>query len=288
MKAVCETIGVARSNVAERTQRRATGAPNRVGRPPLPDEALLAEIKTVIGDMPSYGYARVWATLRRQARAEGRVPANRKRVYRVMKVHGLLLQRHAGGVEDRRHDGKIAVDQSNVRWCSDGFEIACDNAEKVRVAFALDCCDREAMGHVATTEGIKGEDVRDLMVAAIEQRFGQINRLPTPIEWLTDNGSCYTATETRNFAKDIGLLPLTTPIQSPQSNGMAEAFVRTFKRDYVAVHPKPNAETVIRALPNWFDHYNELHPHRELGYSSPREFITQRSTANQVDPVSGL
>lgn len=288
MKAVCETIGVARSNVVERTQRRAAGAPNRAGRPPLPDEALLAEIKAVIGDMPSYGYARVWATLRRQARAEGRVPANRKRIYRVMKAHGLLLQRHAGGVEDRRHDGKIAVDQSNVRWCSDGFEIACDNAEKVRVAFALDCCDREAMGHVATTEGIKGEDVRDLMVTAVEQRFGQINRLATPIEWLTDNGSCYTATETRSFAKDIGLLPLTTPIQSPQSNGMAEAFVRTFKRDYVAVNPKPDAETVIRALPDWFDHYNELHPHRALGYRSPREFIAQTSTAKTVDPVSEI
>jgi putative transposase len=288
MKVVCETIGVARSNVVERTQRRAAGAPNRAGRPPLPDETLLAEIKAVIGDMPSYGYARVWATLRRQARAEGRVPANRKRIYRVMKAHGLLLQRHAGGVEDRRHDGKIAVDQSNIRWCSDGFEIACDNAEKVRVAFALDCCDREALGHIATTEGVKGEDVRDLMVTAVEQRFGQINCLATPIEWLTDNGSCYTATETRSFAKDIGFLPLTTPIQSPQSNGMAEAFVRTFKRDYVAINPKPDAETVIRALPAWFDHYNELHPHRALGYRSPREFITQRSTANQVEPVSGL
>ena len=32
----------------------------------------------------------------------------------------------------------------NCRWCSDGFEIGCDNGEKVRVAFALDCCDREA------------------------------------------------------------------------------------------------------------------------------------------------
>jgi putative transposase len=78
---------------------------------------------------------------------------------------------------ERRHDGKIAVPQSNVHWYSDGFEIACDNAEKVRVAFALDCCDREAMGHVATTGGIKGEHIRDLMVSAVEHRFGQINRL---------------------------------------------------------------------------------------------------------------
>ena len=218
MKTVCGTIGVARSNVAERAAGR---TPKRRGRPPLPEDGLLADIKAVIADMPSYGYGRVWAVLRRQAIAEGRQPVNRKRVYRVMRVHGLLLRQHAGSHEERRHDGKIAVAQSNLRWCSDGFEIACDNAEKVRVAFALDCCDREAMGHVATTEGIKGEDVRDLMVTAVEQRFGRVNHLPTIIEWLSDNGSCYTAIETRNFAKDIGFLPLTTPVESPQSNGMA-------------------------------------------------------------------
>ncbi|PTM43965.1 hypothetical protein C8P69_1399 [Phreatobacter oligotrophus] len=43
---------------------------------------------------------------------------------------------------------------------------------------------------------------------------------------------------------------------------MAEAFVRTFKRDYVAVNPKPDAATVIAALPGWFDHYNALHRKR--------------------------
>jgi putative transposase len=285
MKTVCGTIGVARSNVAERAAGR---TPKRRGRPPLPEDGLLADIKAVIADMPSYGYGRVWAVLRRQAIAEGRQPVNRKRVYRVMRVHGLLLRQHAGSHEERRHDGKIAVAQSNLRWCSDGFEIACDNAEKVRVAFALDCCDREAMGHVATTEGIKGEDVRDLMVTAVEQRFGRVNHLPTIIEWLSDNGSCYTAIETRNFAKDIGFLPLTTPVESPQSNGMAEAFVRTFKRDYVAVNPKPDATTVIRSLPKWFEHYNQLHPHRALGYLSPREFIAKMSTEKSVDPVSGI
>jgi putative transposase len=178
------------------------------------------------------------------------------------------------------------VDVSNLRWCSDGFEIACDDGDKVRVAFALDCCDREALGHVATTEGVKGEDVRDLMVVAVEQRFGCVNRLPMPIEWLSDNGSCYIAGETRSFANEIGFLPITTPVENPQSNGMAEAFVRTLKRDYVEVNPKPDARTVIRALPAWFDHYNQLHPHRALGYRSPREFIAARST-KCVETVSG-
>jgi putative transposase len=274
MSAVAEILGVARSNLAE----RAAGRPQkRRGRPPLPDAELVEAIKMVIADMPTYGYRRVWAVLRRIAEAEGRKAPNHKRVYRVMHTHGLLLERHAGGVE-RRHDGRIAVEHANRRWCSDGFEIGCDNGDKVRVAFALDCCDREAMGHVATTEGIKGEDVRDLMVTAVEHRFGPVNRLPQSIEWLTDNGSCYIAGGTRSFASEIGLVALTTPVESPQSNGMAEAFVKTFKRDYVRVNPCPDAETVINALPVWFQHYNTLHPHKALGYRSPREFIAARST----------
>ena len=84
------------------------------------------------------------------------------------------------------------------------------------------------MSFVATTGGIAGEHVQNLMVAAVERRFGPVNRLPDTIEWLSDNGSCYVATGTRKFARDLGLKPRTTPFESPQSNGMAEAFVRTF------------------------------------------------------------
>jgi putative transposase len=172
----------------------------------------VAEIKAVIAELPTYGYRRVHAIVKRQALAAGLKPPNHKRVYRVMKVHGLLLDRHAGGVE-RRHDGRIAVDKRNRRWCSDSFEIGCGNGERVRVAFALDCCDREAMSFLATTSGVSGEDVRDLMLAAVEHRFGPVNRLPVTIEWLSDNGPCYLAGEIRSFARDIGLEPRTTARQ---------------------------------------------------------------------------
>jgi putative transposase len=270
--AVARTLGVARSSL-EPTPSPA----RRRGRPPLPEAELLEQIKAVIAELPTYGYRRVHAVLRRQAEEEGKPPPNHKRVWRVMKAHGLLLVRHGGGAE-RRHDGRVAVPERNTRWCSDGFEIACDNGERVRVAFALDCCDREAMSFVGTTAGVSGDDVRDLMVAAIEHRFGQVNRLPHPIEWLSDNGSCYVARDTRGFARDIGLLPRTTPLESPQSNGMAEAFVRTFRRDYVRVADCPDAETVLRSLPAWFTHYNEVHPHRALRYRSPRQFIRANLT----------
>jgi putative transposase len=94
MKTVCEVLGVARSNI---TVRARAPVAKPLGRPPQPDADLVDEIKAVIGEMPTYGYRRVWAVLRRAAKAQGHQPPNHKRIYRVMKAHGLLLQRYAGG-----------------------------------------------------------------------------------------------------------------------------------------------------------------------------------------------
>ena len=273
MKTVADTLGVARSNLA--VQASPQRLSRRRGRPPQPEAELVAEIKALIVGQPTYGYRRIHALLRRRRCEQGGAAVNVKRVYRVMKVHGLLLERHTGDGEQRRHDGRVAVDRSDTRWCSDGFEIGCDNGEKVWIAFTLDCCDREAISWVATTGGINSSDIRDLMIESVERRFGLISKLPKPIEWLSDNGSPYTAGETRALARDIGLVPCTTPIQSPQSNGMAEAFVKTIKRDYARVSAKPDANSVLRRLGLWFGHYNAVHPHKALGYRSPREFRNQ-------------
>ncbi len=78
MSAVASTIGVARSNLMD--QMRAS-IPRRRGRPAAPDDGLLARIKGVIARMPTYGYRRVHAILRRAAEEDGSLPApNHKRV----------------------------------------------------------------------------------------------------------------------------------------------------------------------------------------------------------------
>jgi len=63
---------------------------------------------------------------------------------------------------------------------------------------------------------------------------------------------------------------------------MAEAFVKTFKRDYVSVNSIPAAKTVVDRLRLWFEHYNTLHPHKALGYRSPGE---SRNRQKKLDPV---
>ncbi|HIF7760619.1 IS3-like element IS2 family transposase [Escherichia coli] len=241
------------------------------------DTDVLLRIHHVIGELPTYGYRRVWALLRRQAELDGMPAINAKRVYRIMRQNALLLERKPAVPPSKRaHTGRVAVKESNQRWCSDGFEFRCDNGEKLRVTFAPDCCDREALHWAVTTGGFNSETVQDVMLGAVERRFG--NELPaSPVEWLTDNGSCYRANETRQFARMLGLEPKSTAVRSPESNGIAESFVKTIKRDYISVMPKPDGLTAAKNLAEAFEHYNEWHPHSALGYRSPREYLRQRA-----------
>ena len=86
----------------------------------------------------------------------------------------------------------------------------------------------------------------------MNKRFGHVEQMPQPAQWLCDNGSGYIARDTRAFARDIGLIACRTPYRSPQSNGMAEAFVKAFKRDYVSISPTSDGPTVMRHFAYWF------------------------------------
>ncbi len=93
MKTVCEVLGVARSNVIERANRSSDWCDGRKNRRPADDEALLAEIRAELVELPTYGYRRTCECVCRRRRAEHRPPVNHKRIYWVMRTYGLLLAR---------------------------------------------------------------------------------------------------------------------------------------------------------------------------------------------------
>ena len=238
------------------------------------DDTLVELIKEVLSERPAYGYKRVTAILKGKLKAQGLCAVNHKKVYRVMSTHKLLLQKPKCKPL-RAHTGKVATLFSNTRWCSDSFSIQCTNGELVHVAFSLDTCDREIMKYVACTVGMNGEAIRDLMLETVEYRFRD-TKVTHPVQWLSDNGSCYIAKETVSFGKRLGLDIRTTPVRSPESNGMAEALVKTLKRDYVWYGDLSSAECVMKQLPKWIEDYNEKAPHKALNMLSPREFIKQK------------
>ena len=77
MSAVASGLGVSRPHLSSSRQPAA----RRRGRPPLPNAELLAAIQALVADLPTYGYRRVHALLRRDAEREGRPAPNVKRVW---------------------------------------------------------------------------------------------------------------------------------------------------------------------------------------------------------------
>lgn len=258
---ICRVLGMGRATAYRPGKPRARRYERR------DDPVVYAQLRDVLRDRGSYGYRRARVLVQR---AYG-VRYNRKRIQRVMRMTGLSLpirgRRHNG----RPHRGRVTQEQPDRRWCTDGFEILCWNGQIVCAAFALDCCDREAMAHVARIGDLTSADIQRLMRKAVFGRFGAAGP-PSPVQWLSDNGSVFTALETVIEAERLNLVPITTPVASPESNGMAEAFVNTLRRDYIDGADLSTAAKVIEQMAGWIADYNGFAPHSALGEKSPVEY----------------
>lgn len=264
MATICQTLGIGRATAYR------SGKPRQRHYRRNEDTVVYEQLRAVLRDRGSYGSRRSTVLVNR-AFGTG---YNRKRIRRVMRLAGLSLPIRGRRHNRRPHRGRVIRPEPNQRWCSDVFEIGCWNGETVCVAFALDCCDREAVAHEARVWSVSGADIRRLMRRAVFARFGSL--VPeTPIQWLSDNEGIYTALETVIEAERLNLVPITTPVASPESNGMAEAFVNTMRRDYLDGADLGSAARVLEQLPGWFEDYNTVAPHSALGYRAPAEYRRQ-------------
>ncbi len=129
------------------------------------------------------------------------------------------------------------------------------------------------MSFVAERRPLFHIDIIKLIDQTVTLRFGEyVEKLPHSIQWLSDQGPQYTCDQTRSYGSDWGFDVRTTPAYSPESNGMAEAFVKLFKRDYVHANELWTAEAVLRRLAEWFEDYNRNHPHSGLKMQSPLDY----------------
>ena len=143
MKAVADALEVARSHLHEKVLLLAK--PRGSYRKP-DDGDLLPLIRRLVDERPTYGYRRITALANRELVKTGKPMANHKRIFRIMRQNGMLLARHTGRRKGRLHDGKVVVMRSNLRWCSDGFEISCWNGDLVRLAFIRPPCVHASCG----------------------------------------------------------------------------------------------------------------------------------------------
>ena len=270
---VCRVLGKPRSWLY---YRRRPGRGRSLRRPEV-EEA----ISGLLGANPaSYGYRRIHAMLKRHG-----LVCNPKTVWRVMRRRGWLATgRRSKARDGRRHEGQVQVAEPNRRWASDITGIRAWNGQKGRLAIMIDCADRMVLTWRFATR-ITADDLAEMLREAVFRRFGEARARAQGIEFLSDNGPEYTSHRFRPFVRAMGLIPCHTPRRSPESNGLAEAFFGSFKRDYVYQACLETFAEVGRQIPTWIEHYNQKAPHSALKMQAPAEFYAEWRVKNTKQPV---
>jgi len=207
------------------------------------DAPQLALIRWLVDKRPTYGYLRITRLVNQLQKAECKPNIKAKRLLRIMRTNQLTLERHTGWRRGHTHEGIVIAERSRFAGAPATSSLAAATARSSAYCSPSTPAIGRSSPGPATTPGISGGMVRDLMVACVEPRF-DISRPPQTVECLSDNGSAYIAKS--DTATPWVLNLCLTPVRSRVSNGVAEAFAKIFKRDYARLSILPNAATVSR------------------------------------------
>jgi transposase InsO family protein len=92
---------------------------------------------------------------------------------------------------------------------------------------------------------------------------------------LSDNGNGYRSLAWREACAELGIAPRFTRPRRPQTNGKAEALVKTLQREWAYRFAYPTSSHRARALPGYLRWYNRHRPHSSLGGKPPISRVSQ-------------
>ena len=92
---------------------------------------------------------------------------------------------------------------------------------------------------------------------------------------LSDNGNGYRSFAWRDTCTELGIERRYTRPRRPQTNGKAEALVKTLLREWAYRFAYPSSTHRARALPGYLRWYNQHRPHSSLGGRPPISRVSQ-------------
>ena len=242
------------------------------------EKRLVDRIKELTRKFPEYGYRRIWALLRF---GDKPMIINRKRVQRLMQVHGLQVKVRRRQARRRHHLGRVEVNDSNLLWGVDMTRIWCGEDGWASLFAIVDHCDRECVGFRFGLDS-KAVRAREALDEAVTYRFGSPKCVPTDLQIRADNGSQFGARVFLNEIDRLGLTLTYTPYRSPQGNAIVERFFRSLKEECVWHHRFESFEQAEQVIADWIRFYNEERMHSRLGYRSPRKYREIRALRKNV------
>lgn len=243
--------------------------PRRGPAPPVSDDKLLELIRSDLSSSPfkGEGYRKVHARLKR---VKG-IRVAPKRVLRLMKANKLLSPHRVPRGQKDLHDGTICTTQPDDIWATDGAQILTVDDGKVWLFVGVDHYNAECVGWHVCKRGDRFAALQPIAQGLATYFGGADSGVGRGLTVRMDHGSQYISDHFLNQLRSWGVAPSYAFVGEPQTNGVAERFIRTLKEQCVYGRVFRNLEEVRQAVAGFVKAYNHHWRLGKLNHRTPLE-----------------
>jgi transposase InsO family protein len=253
-------------------RQRRLGAPYDRRRPgptgPLPDEALVEAIRSLLADSPFHGegYRKIWARLRFAG-----IRTSKRRVMRLTREHGLQAPQRAGRPHGpKAHDGTIRTDRVDVMWGTD-LTSTITGEGPASIFVTVDHCSTECLGIHAGHRATRFEALEPIR-QGVRSCFGAFAEgVAGGLKVRHDHGSQFVADDYQAELAFLGIASSPAFVREPEGNGCVERFIRTLKENLLWIRRFATIDELRHALLEFQRIYNQSWIVQRHGYRTPAQ-----------------
>jgi len=230
------------------------------------NEELVKRIRRIKLEHPFWGYRRVWAWLYYHENRQ----VNLKRVYRLMKTHGLLVAKNQHLRATRTpQKSKPRATMPNQWWGIDMTKVLTESGW-CYITIVLDWFSKKVVGvHIGTQS--KAKHWYSAVDMGLNAHFPEGAR-GQGLSLMSDNGSQPTSRVFMAHCSLAGVEQAFTSYNNPKGNADTERFMRTMKEECLWLDDWQSPTELERRLTEWLEFYNTQYLHSTLGYKPPVQF----------------
>jgi len=235
------------------------------------DQKIIAAIKHLKSDHPFWGYRRIWANLNHNLR----VHYNKKRIYRIMKTHSLLLSKENKNTALRTKKSNPIAKLPNSWWGIDMTKIKLNYVGWVYITIVIDWFSKKIVGYHIGLQSTAKDWSSALDMAVSTQFSAGIRSYGHSLCLMSDNGCQPTSKSFKENCEILGINLVFTSYCNPKGNADTERFMRTMKEECLWINEFDSYDELKFILSNWIHNYNQKYLHSTLKYKSPIAFENQ-------------
>ena len=237
----------------------------------LKDAHLLTQIQAIKANHPFWGYRKIWAYLKyRQNNSY-----NKKRIYRIMKEHNLLVRpnlRLKAKREQNPNKSKPKANRSNQFWGIDMTKVLISSFGWVYLVIVLDWFSKKLIGYCISSR-CKTQEWLDALNCACDTQFPEgIAYKQKELFLISDNGSQPTSRKFMQACYTLGIKQIFSSYNNPKGNADTERVMRTIKEDFIWTREFSSPLEFTEGFKRWVEDYNTDFPHSSLNNLTPCQF----------------